>query len=246
MATIGWDRDTDEFTVGQWMRGRIYERRCDLSPNGKLLIYFAMNGRWGSEARGAWSAISVAPYLKAKVLYPKGDCWPGGGLFLSAVEYWLNGAAGHEKLFDETRLKMTPKSPSEEVYGGECPGVYYIRLQRDGWTLKGYRAVSPTRGVTIFEKEFDDIWTIRKWAYESTNPPLGKGCYFDEHELVSPRGKEVIPCREWEWVDRDGDRLVWATDGKLFSGSLTPIGLAHERELFDFSGIHFSELVAPY
>lgn len=41
VATIAWDRNTDAFTVGQWLRGRIYEYRCDLSPDGKYLLYFA-------------------------------------------------------------------------------------------------------------------------------------------------------------------------------------------------------------
>ena len=38
-----WHTDTDKFEDGQWFKGRIYERRCDLSPNGKLLVYFAAN-----------------------------------------------------------------------------------------------------------------------------------------------------------------------------------------------------------
>ena len=41
VAVIGWDLDTDEFTLGQWLYGRIYEYRCDLSPDGKYLLYFA-------------------------------------------------------------------------------------------------------------------------------------------------------------------------------------------------------------
>ena len=45
VCIIGWDRRRDIFTVGQWLRGRIYERRCDLSPEGKHFIYFAMNGK---------------------------------------------------------------------------------------------------------------------------------------------------------------------------------------------------------
>jgi hypothetical protein len=91
VCTCSWDRDDDTFKVGQWMRGRIYERRCDLSPDGKHFIYFAMNGRWNSKMLGSWTAISRAPYLKALALFSKGDCWHGGGLFLSADKYWLNG-----------------------------------------------------------------------------------------------------------------------------------------------------------
>jgi hypothetical protein len=29
-----WDHSTDRFEVAQWLRGRIYERRADLSPGG--------------------------------------------------------------------------------------------------------------------------------------------------------------------------------------------------------------------
>jgi hypothetical protein len=45
VCTVGWDRRSDRFELGQWLRGRIYERRADLSPDGRHLIYFAMNGK---------------------------------------------------------------------------------------------------------------------------------------------------------------------------------------------------------
>ena len=41
VAVIGWNRSNDTFTLGQWLRGRIYPLRCDLSPKGEHLIYFA-------------------------------------------------------------------------------------------------------------------------------------------------------------------------------------------------------------
>ena len=61
-AVVGWNRRDDSFKSGQWLYGRIYERRSDLAPDGRHLIYFAMNGRWTSSAKGAWTAISRAPY----------------------------------------------------------------------------------------------------------------------------------------------------------------------------------------
>jgi hypothetical protein len=45
VCTIGWNLETDKFELGQWLRGRIYERRGDLSPDGRHLIYFARGGR---------------------------------------------------------------------------------------------------------------------------------------------------------------------------------------------------------
>src|SRR5262245_34353061 len=34
VATFAWDRTSDEVQLGQWLKGRIYERRSDLSPDG--------------------------------------------------------------------------------------------------------------------------------------------------------------------------------------------------------------------
>ena len=45
VCTLGWDLETDTFTMGQWLKGRIYEYRSDLSPDGELMIYFATDFR---------------------------------------------------------------------------------------------------------------------------------------------------------------------------------------------------------
>jgi hypothetical protein len=36
VALVAWDTDRHAFELGQWFHGRIYERRCDLSPSGEL------------------------------------------------------------------------------------------------------------------------------------------------------------------------------------------------------------------
>lgn len=77
VATFLWARETDQFRLGQWLNGRIYERRSDLAPDGKHFLYFAMNGRWKSEVRGTWTAISRAPCLKALSLFPRGTVGTG-------------------------------------------------------------------------------------------------------------------------------------------------------------------------
>ncbi|MBV8516144.1 MAG: hypothetical protein JO197_01960 [Acidobacteria bacterium] len=66
---LGWNTANDQFEQGQWLKGRIYERRCDLSPDGQLLLYFAANYQ---EPYFSWSAISRPPYLTALALWPKG------------------------------------------------------------------------------------------------------------------------------------------------------------------------------
>lgn len=146
VCTFLWDRETDKFTIGQWFKGRIYERRADISPDGKYLIYFAMNGKWGSETRGSWTVISRVPWLKAIELYSKGDCYEGGGLFLNNNTYWLNDRYFHPKCImqksSEVHRDETFAFENPFEFGAECRSVYYRKLQRDGWRIVDTIAVS--------------------------------------------------------------------------------------------------------
>lgn len=244
-AVIGWDRKDDKFQLGQWLYGRIYERRCDLSPDGKHFIYFAMNGRWSSRVKGSWSAISKAPYLKAISLFAKGDCWHGGGLFETPQRFWLNDGYGHEVQQEDRHLQRSTAYPWHEHYGGECPSVYYIRLQRDGWRMLH---TSPGAGgeITVFEKPLNDHWHLRKHAHATIHHPVGRSVYYDTHELRNARTDAVITLPNWEWAELDGTRLVWAAAGCLYAGRVGSKGLHSEKLLLDFSDMRFEKLIAPY
>lgn len=253
VATILWDRRRDKFTLGQWLKGRIYERRSDISPDGKHAIYFAMNGKWGSESRGSWTAISRVPYLKAIAFFTKGDCWHGGGLWTAKKKYWLNdgyGAYGHGYghtiAHDTTAVSRDLQYRPIGPYGGECPGVYYHRLLRDGWKLVNGLNVCKWKDIDIFEKSIGQGWVLRKIAHAEMNSPVGKGCYWDEHELVGPAENQTIHCPTWEWADLDGKRLVWAANGKLCAAQIQKYGLAEEVELYDFNDMTFEAIEAPY
>jgi hypothetical protein len=246
VCTISWNRRTDKFKVGQWLNGRIYERRSDLCPDGRHLIYFAMNGRWETKAKGAWTAVSRAPYLRALSLFAKGDCWHGGGLFLSEKDYWLNDGYGHTVLEDKAPLTRSGTYPWHEQYGGECLGVYYTRLQRDGWTLKGVEGDGKGSQKSIFEKRVNNQWVLRKHAHATLDHPVGKGVYFDTHALVNSRTGHEEPYADWEWADVDADRVVWAAAGKLMAGRVKASGLGNSSVLQDFNGMEFERIRAPY
>ncbi|PSN07402.1 hypothetical protein C7293_30625 [filamentous cyanobacterium CCT1] len=246
VATLRWDRDRDTFHLGQWLKGRIYERRSDISPDGKYAIYFAMNGQWQAEARGSWTAISQVPYLKAIALFPKGDCWNGGGLWTGKASYWLNDGYGHEVLHNSSALQRDTQYRPEGGQGGECLSVYYPRLLRDGWTWVDRIKIRKWQDKDIFEKPIGHGWTLRKIAHAEVGAPVGKGCYWDEHELVGPSSAAPIACPTWEWAELDGKRLVWATKGKLWAAQIKPHGLVSESVLFDFNDMEFKTLEAPY
>ena len=245
VCTVLWNRKNDRFELGQWLKGRIYERRCDLSPDGKHFIYFAMNGRWHSEVKGSWTAISRTPYLKAIALLSKGDCWHGGGLFTRNYRYWLNDGCGHEEFTKTKEVVRDTRFKLKEYFGGECPGVYYPQLMRDGWEFIRSDDVDSLHGITRFEKPLGKGWTLAKLAHAGPSFP-DKGCYWDEHELIHTKSGKRVSLPHWEWADLDGKRLVWASKGKLFAGRLTESGIIDEHELHDFNDMKFVPVAAPY
>lgn len=244
VCSILWDRTNDKFEIGQWLRARIYERRSDLSPDGRHMIYFAMNGRWSSETRGSWTAVSRAPWLKALVLLGKGDCWNGGGLFTSDRRYWLNGC--HSMIRDSRDVERDESFRPVGAYGGECPGVYYLRLQRDGWTLQDGLSAGWGDECAVFEKALPNGWILRKYAHAEVGAPPGKGCYWDEHELEHAQFQRRMQLAKWEWAERDGDSVVWAEDGRLHRASVDTEGLGATQVLLDSNGMAFEARAAPY
>jgi len=242
VCTVGWDRRKDTFNVGQWLRGRIYERRSDISPDGKHLIYFARGGRRHAETRGSWTAISRVPWMKAVTLWGKGDCWQGGGLFTSDTKYWLNGC--HFPVRESKEVRMDEKYKPMGGFGAECLSVYFPKLLREGWTIEA--EVGPHRACVVFVKPLPHGWTLRKFAYADVNHPPGSGCYWDEHELEHAKQKALLACPKWEWAERDGDSVVWAERGVLYRAEVGRDGPEERRALMDFNAMEFEAVQAPY
>ncbi|MEK6804026.1 MAG: hypothetical protein AABZ34_15375 [Nitrospirota bacterium] len=184
--------------------------------------------------------------MKALAFFPKGDGWQGGGLFLDNDRYWLNGDGCHQKGRDSTRLQRNEAYRPAGGRGGACLGVYYPRLLRDGWMLNEHLSAGITDQCDIFEKPLENGWLLRKYAHVQVGSPPGKGCYWDEHELIKTQSNLCIKQPNWEWADLDGERLVWAEFGCLWTGSLTDSGLAEIRLLHDFNQMTFERRTAPY
>lgn len=245
VCILSWDRKTDDFEVTQWLKGRIYERRADLSPSGKYWIYFAMNGYWESTSKGSWTAIAKTPWLKAIVFLPKGDCWHGGGLFLDDETYWLNDGFGHEpqKVSSLVTRDLSYEPPNN--YGGECLHIYYNRLQRDGWTLFDI-VESKKDTATIFEKELSRKWKLTKVCHAQIFSPKGKGAYWDEHK-ISNKNNEVFEKPGWEWAEWVDNRIVFSEKGCLFEIKIkTPTHLNEPKMLHDFNDYEYEKRFAPY
>lgn len=153
---IKWDTDTDTFQRGQWFHGRIYEKRCDISPDGSLLIYFAqkmsMRTLRDREVTHSWTAISKPRYLTALALWPKGQSWDGGGLLKDNRTVLLNHEPEVAKPHPDHLPHRLHVILKDCKYGGDEP-IFSERLERDGWGLtqewKGESTGIPHRFRTV-------------------------------------------------------------------------------------------------
>lgn len=62
---IGWDTETDKFDPGQWIKSRIFEDECALSPDGKHFLYSGMQ----KNSSDVFAAISTPPYFTAVAFF---------------------------------------------------------------------------------------------------------------------------------------------------------------------------------
>lgn len=243
VATIGWNREDDSFAVGQWFKGKIYSYRSDISPDGAYWIYFAM-----SDKGQTWTAVAKPPFLKALDFYPKNCAWNGGGLFASARSYWLNDGGVTKHWNDRFRsgLSVLPQWRNEANRQGECPGIYFLRLERDGWEQQEQVQTGKFNYVTKFCKRINDHWQLWKLFHSGLNHPAGKSPYYESHALYNVRRGDKIEMANMEWADVDKNRIVWAEEGKIMSGYVSESGLIDQTTLFDANPLAFTELTAPY
>lgn len=312
IAVIGWDLNNDEFTLGQWLRGRIYEYRCDLSPDGKYLLYFAAKyGRvnpveakvnelveaqigefdWMhySQAKydaysrrrdaleaeirkthaveldkirckhdytdASWTAISRVPYLKALDLWFNGSGWNGGGWFNDATHIWINqpypmrGSHFHHTIsgrFKELAEPPDPRLVTEN--GGECPGIYLPRLERDGWKTCGehetYAEFAKTLpdGLVLIKRFHYDYMSMSGRACKTP----GYGCYWEDYDMCRDEDL-MLDGASWRWADYDAKRkrIVFAENGAIYALPLKKLDTPPVL-LYDFNDLKYEPLIAPY
>ncbi|MDH3688803.1 MAG: hypothetical protein OEU36_04895 [Gammaproteobacteria bacterium] len=232
---IRWDRKTDRFTLGQWFHGRVYERRCDLSPNGELFIYFAAKHgprqHTEEDIGEAWTAISKPPYFTALALWPNLGSWYGGGVFVKDNTVLLDVTCNPEPHpdFRPHKLKIRP------LPGESAP--WEQRLLRDGWQLveRGFDPRTHRRvgAKEIWEKQHPSLPVKLCRQVEDVDFKRFGGPYLDT--LWLEVDDELVPLEHATWADWEcWDRLVFVRDGRLFAASLDGTSLT-AIELFDFN-----------
>ena len=239
---ISWDTRSDEFEAGHWFRGRIYERRSDLSPNGSLLIYFAQKitaaSQKDTEYTYAWTAISKPPYLTALALWPKGNCWHGGGSFKNGRIVLLNHRPEVAKAHKKHKPHRLLVKANPNAHGEDDP-IYSLRLERDGWAQKqvweaenrGYPQMYRTVRPEIREKLGPDCEHVIRLTRS-----IERLDYAEEFALRNVKSLAMNTIERASWVDWDQQgRLVFARDGKIFAGEISSNCRMREKLIADLN-----------
>ena len=137
-----WHTDTDRIEHGQWMKGRVYERRSDVSPDGRLFAAFVrQTGGREREGGGAdtWLALSEPPLFTARAVWFIGGTYYTGGWFPNASTLWLGFMEPCAPDRGSMPSGLTLAAPQAVPYVDGTPEwtdrtVHFNRLLRDGWT----------------------------------------------------------------------------------------------------------------
>ncbi len=209
-----WDTQRDQFEKGQWFHGRICPGKCDLSPDGKLFLYFG--GKWRASARSrgydnVWTAISRPPYLTALALWPTNSTWEGGGVFVDNLTVDLGVCIP----------KHHPKHP---------PGPLHIVVADPpvevSWHI-GWQAVPGEPRLGQYRKACGECALGRDTRLHL--PSRSRTVYYLYRDAVDP-----IAWFEAHWADWDQcGRLVAAAGGRILTARLTKDDHLRWRQLTD-------------
>ena len=209
-----WHTDTDKIEHGQWLKGRVYERRCDVSADGSLFLAFVRQSGGRTET-DTWLALSRPPYFSALAVWLIGGTYHTGGFFPGERSVWTGyGESAPDKGELPGWLHVT--APRDIPYIDGTPEwtdrtVHLNRLLRDGWGM-----VDPSTQNTVLarrrpEQPLTVVLTQRFAGFEMSGGPYEVSCRL-QHDDGTNTDLGIATWADW---DQRG-RLVLAREGKLF------------------------------
>lgn len=195
VCLIRWWLSSDKLEVGQWFKGRIHERRSDLSPDGELLVYLAAK----HTGLGTWNAVSRPPYLTALAIWPNIGTWGGGGLFETDRTLGLNVMKAQPEPHGDFKIPKNFRATRIADWGGrgEDEPIESTRMERDGWRFtsagkhSGYKSGAPAH------------WTFEEpETCERERPRVGHKAHL-KPQVILRREKLAIGVTDGPWLLHD-------------------------------------------
>jgi hypothetical protein len=217
-----WHTDSDCFAHGQWIKGRVYERRSDVSADGSLFAAFVrQSGGRNTAGADTWIALSRPPYFTARAVWFVGGTYHTGAFFPSDETLWL----GYQ---EDTPpdvgalppgLRIAAPRPIPYIDGtGEWTErtVHFNRLLRDGWRL-----LDRETHASLWERPHPSASLTLTMMHSFEDYRRAGGPYAVRYSVGSPGGTSR-DIGEANWADWDQHgRLIVARHGCLYEWRAT-------------------------
>jgi hypothetical protein len=215
-----WHTDTDRIEHGQWIKGRVYERRSDLSADGRIFAAFVrQSGARNPAGVDSWIALSRPPSFTALAVWYVGGTYHTGAFFPEDDMLWLGfmKESPPDVGTKPPALRIAPPQPIQYVDGtGEWTErtVHFNRLLRDGWRL-----IEREPYATFWERPHPDGTLSLSMVHVLEDFTRFGGPYSVDYTVTAVNGTEHS-LGEATWADWDHrGRLVAAREGQLCTWS---------------------------
>jgi len=232
---LKWNLRNDRIEPGQWIEAGVHVTRCDVSPNGELVACFVASYR---RRPGTWTAISRPPFFTALAVWPKGDSWGGGGLFMSDRHFLLEHdervryGVDQFSLMDDFTL---PRRFRVQSYAGRAPvpdcEIEQCRMVLSGWRFvqravwgraqsdpeKGHPFERPEIMARALDRAKSPRFELRRLV-DGYAPGRAQGTWrimrAGIYDLQNATDRDLGHL-DWVDVDHAGD-VLWSARGQLF------------------------------
>lgn len=226
---LRWRLEEGVVEPGVWVRKKLFPRRCDLSRDGELLLYYLSGGVEGQYR--VFGGISRSPWLHPLASWDESDTWGRGSCF-------VDGSTPHT-----CGERIDIDLPPNRVTIQRNDVVSFVNERRRGWSEA---QDCPSRDVA-------DVWDERRNVILEKVSPLRGGVLRLIGGFYQPEGGtegraptfeiqfgagDRIKLDDAAWADWDRrGRLLIATKSGLLRAEIVRDGVRTVDEEHNLSGL---------
>ena len=232
-----WDLVARRYEPGAWLSGRIFPRRSDLSPDGRVLCYFAHKPSATWEHGEAYVALSKLPWVTALYAFPTCGTWTRGYYFTQESDA---DQPENVKLPVPYGLRSIPivQFANERRRGWAEPAEAPCRVPGDAWDQQRNARLEKRQPGGDRRLVVESLgWAGGEFGVDQAVDGLRV-----RYRLEDGDGVQWLDDVQWADWDREGHLLVATRSGKLQIRKLVVDG---SHPLFDEDLSRLEPIPAP-